>query len=395
MDLEMDVLVVGAGPAGSTAARYAAAGGARTLLIEKRQEIGTPVRCGEALGRNWLEAVDLTPSSAFVAREIAASRVFSPDGTYLTVSGYAGAKGGYVVERDLFDRALAKEASRAGARIEIKTSALGLLREGDRVVGVVCEHLGETWDVRAPVVIAADGFESQLGRWAGMTSPLRTRDLVSCLQVTLAGVRGDAAYSDLHLGSEAPGGYAWVFWKAEDVANVGLGVPLSRLKDRAEVKRYLDAFIARRPGLARGEPIEEVAGGVTTSLPVERSAMAGLLLAGDAARLIDPLTGAGIQNALLSGRLAGEAAARAVREGDASGERLASYDRAWRSRLEEDLARHYLVKEGLQKLDDAAIDRVFHAIAEADPRPLTVRSVLDVLRARTPEVLRAFEGLGF
>ena len=118
-------------------------------------------------------------------------------------------------------------------------------------------------------------------------------------------------------------------------------------------------------------------------------------VAGDAARLIDPLTGAGIQNALLSGRLAGEAAARAVREGDASGERLASYDRAWRSRLEEDLARHYLVKEGLQKLDDAAIDRVFHAIAEADLRPLTVPSVLDVLRARTPEVLPAFEGLGF
>ena len=393
MDLEVDVLVVGAGPTGSTAARYAAAGGAQTLLIEKRQEIGTPVRCGEAIGRNWLDAVELAPSSAFVAREIEASRVFSPDGTALTVSGYAGAKGGYVVGRDLFDRALAKEASRAGATIEIKTSALGLLREGERVVGAVCEHMGETWDVHASVVIGADGFESQVGRWAGMTMPLRTRDLVSCLQVTLVGVAGDAAYSDLHLGSEAPGGYAWVFRKAADVANVGLGVPLSRLRDRAEVKRYLDAFIARRPELAKGEAIEEVAGGVTTSLPVERSAMAGLLLAGDAARLIDPLTGAGIQNGLLSGRLAGETAARAVKEGDASGDFLNTYDRAWRSRLEEDLARHYLVKEGLQKLDDATINRVFHAIAEADLRPLTVRSVVDVLRSRTPEVLRAFEGL--
>jgi len=395
MDLAVDVLVVGAGPTGSTAARYAAAGGAHTLLIEKRQEIGTPVRCGEAIGRNWLEAVDLKPSPAFVAREIEASRVFSPDGTSLTVSGYAGAKGGYVVERDLFDRSLAKEASRAGAKIEIKTSALGLLREGDRVVGAVCEHMGETWNVHAPVVIAADGFESQVGRWAGMTTPLRARDLVSCLQVTLAGVRGDAAYSDLHLGSEAPGGYAWVFWKGPDVANVGLGIPLSRLRDRAEVKRYLNAFIARRPGLAKGEAIEEVAGGVTTSLPVERSAMAGLLLAGDAARLIDPLTGAGIQNGLLSGRLAGETAARAVREGDVSRDSLVSYDRAWRAQLEEDLARHYLVKEGLQKLDDAAIDRVFHAIVDADLRPLTVRSVLDVLRAKTPEVLEAFQGLTF
>ncbi len=394
MDREVDVLVVGAGPAGSTAARYVAAGGARTLLIEKRQEIGTPVRCGEAIGRNWLEAVDLKPSPAFVAREIGASRVFSPDGTALTISGYAGAKGGYVVERDLFDRTLAKAASRAGAEIWIKTSALGLLREGERVVGAVCEHMGETWDIHASVVIGADGFESQVGRWAGITPPLRTQDLVSCLQVTLAAASGDAEYSDLHLGSEAPGGYAWVFWKAPDVANVGLGVPLSRLKGRAEVKRYLDAFIARRPDLAKGEVIEEVAGGVTTSLPLERSAMAGLLLAGDAARLIDPLTGAGIQNALLSGRLAGETAARAVREGDASPEFLQAYDLAWRSRIEEDLARHYLVKEGLQKLSDETINRVFHAIVEADLRPLTVRSVLDVLRTRTPEVLKAFEGLG-
>lgn len=395
MDREVDVLVIGAGPTGSTAARYAAAGGARTLLIEKRQEIGTPVRCGEAIGRTWLDAVDLNPAAEFVAREIAASRVFAPDGTSLTVSGYAGAKGGYVVERDLFDRALAKEASRAGAEIAIKTSALALLTEGGTVVGAVCEHMGETWTVRARVVIAADGFESQVGRWAGMTTPLRTRDLVSCLQVTLVGVQGEPAFSDLHLGSEAPGGYAWVFWKADDTANVGLGVPLSRLRDRAEVKRYLDAFIARRPGLARGEVIEEVAGGVTTSLPVDRSAAAGILLAGDAARLIDPLTGAGIQNGLLSGRLAGETAARAVRNGDASADALAAYDRAWRSRLEEDLARHYLVKEGLQTLDDASINRVFHAIVVADLRPLTVRSVLDVLRAKTPDVLKAFEGLAW
>lgn len=395
MDLEVDVLVVGAGPTGSTAARYAAAGGADTLLIEKRQEIGTPVRCGEAIGRTWLDGVGLRASPEFVAREIESSRVFSPDGTPLTISGYAGAKGGYVVERDLFDRALAKEASRAGARIEIKTTALDVFRDGDRVTGAVCEHMGETWDVRASVVIAADGFESQVGRWAGMTAPLRARDLVSCLQVTLAGVEGEPEFSDLHLGSEAPGGYAWVFWKAEDIANVGLGVPLSRLKDRAEVKRYLEAFIARRPGLAKGEAIEEVAGGVTTSLPVDRSAAAGILLAGDAARLIDPLTGAGIQNGLVSGRLAGEVAARAVREGDASGEFLGAYDRAWRSQLEEDLARHYLVKEGLQKLDDATVDRVFHAIADAHLEPLTVRSVLDVLRSRTPEVLKAFEGLGF
>ena len=391
----MDVLVIGAGPTGSTAARFAAAGGARTLLIEKRQEIGTPVRCGEGIGAGRLEAVGLEPRPAFVAHAIDAVRVFSPDGGCLTVPSVGGGQGGDGVERDLFDRALAKEASRAGAEIALKTSALGLLTEGGRAVGATCEHMGEACDVRAKVVVAADGFESQVGRWAGLQPPLRTRDVASCLQYTIAGAEGDARYSDVHLGSAAPGGYAWVFWKGHDVVNVGLGIPLSRLRDRAEVKVYLDAFVARHPGLAKGEVIEEVAGGVTSGLPVDRSVADGLLLAGDAARLIDPLTGAGIQNGLLSGRLAGETAARAVQEGDASAAALMAYDRAWRSRMEEELARHYLVKEALQKIDDATVNTILHAVVDADPRPLTVRTILDALRARCPETLAAFEKLMF
>lgn len=393
MDRDVDVLVIGAGPTGSTAARYAAAGGARTFLIEKRQEIGTPVRCGEGIGAGWLEAVGLRPEGPFVAHAIDALRVFSPDGGCLTVPNAVGGKGGYVVERDLFDRHLAKEASRAGAEIAIKTSALGLVEDGGRIAGATCEHMGETFEVRAKVVIGADGFESQVGRWAGLQPPLRARDVASCLQYTLVGAEGDARFSDVHLGSAAPGGYAWVFWKGADVVNVGLGVPLSRLRDRADVKRYLDAFLRRHPDLGRGEIIEEVAGGVTSSLPVDRSVTDGLMLAGDAARLIDPLTGAGIQNGLLSGRFAGEVAAEAVRADDASAGCLMAYDRAWRSRMEEELARHYLVKEALQKVNDATINTVLHAVVDADPRPLTVRTVLDALRQRCPETLAAFEKL--
>src|SRR6266566_9330895 len=75
--------------------------------------------------------------------------------------------------------------------------------------------------------------------------------------------RGRSRYNDVYLGSCAPGGYAWVFWKQPDVANVGIGVNLSRIKDRAEAKRYLDALISRTPTLAKGEIIEEVAGAVS------------------------------------------------------------------------------------------------------------------------------------
>lgn len=394
MDREVDVLVVGAGPTGSTAAKYVARAGARTLLIEKRSEIGTPVRCGEGIAKRWLEEIGIAPSRAFIAHEVDGARVFAPDGAALVVDeSVAGNETGYVLERDLFDRHLAKEAARAGAQIMIKTSAVGLLREEGVVVGARCEHMGETFDVRAKVVIGADGFESQVGRWAGLDTRLRSRDIDACLQYTMVGVEGDPRFNDFYVGSCAPGGYAWVFWKGQNIANVGIGVNLSKLSDRADAKKYLDAFIAKTPTLAKGRRIEEVAGAVSVSLPLERTIARGVLLAGDAARLIDPLTGGGILNGCLSGKFAGEVAARAASEGDASEANLAEYEKRWRFRMEETLARHYLIKERLLRLDDATINRIIHAVADIDLRRLTISDVLAAVQARDPEALKEFQDL--
>ena len=136
MDLEVDVLVVGAGPTGSTAAKYAALGGARTLLIEKRAEIGTPVRCGEGVAKRWLEEIGIAPSREFIAHEVDGTRVVAPDGTSLYVDERrAGNECGYVLERDLFDRHLAKEAVKAGAEVRVRTSAIGLFQEDGGVRG--------------------------------------------------------------------------------------------------------------------------------------------------------------------------------------------------------------------------------------------------------------------
>jgi len=253
--------------------------------------------------------------------------------------------------------------------------------------------MGEVFDVRAKVVIGADGFESQVGRWAGLETHLRTRDIDACLQYTLVGVDGDARLNDFYLGSCAPGGYAWVFWKDRDVANVGIGVNLSKIRDRADAKKYLDALIARTPSLAKGEIVEAVAGAVSVSMPLERTIAPGVLLAGDAARLIDPLTGGGILNGCLSGKYAGELAADAVETGDASESFLRAYETRWRARLEEELARHYLIKERLIRIDDETINKVIRAVAEIGVERLTAGAVLEAIRMRYPEVLTAFEGL--
>ena len=252
--------------------------------------------------------------------------------------------------------------------------------------------MGDTFDVHADVVIGADGFESQVGRWAGLETHLRTRDIDACLQYTLVGVDGDPRLNDFYLGSCAPGGYAWVFWKEADVANVGIGVNLSKIRDRADAKKYLDALIERTPSLARGEIVEEVAGAVSVSLPLERTVAPGVMLAGDAARLIDPLTGGGILNGCLSGKYAGEIASEASKL--ASTEDLfQAYERRWRTRMEEELARHYLIKERLIRVDDETINKVIRAVSEIGVQRISTQSVLDAIRNRYPEVLQAFDGL--
>ena len=241
-----DIVVVGAGPAGSTAARIAAQKGLRTLLVEKRQEIGTPIRCGEGMPKSFLRTIGIEPDPEWIAARIIGARLVSPCGHEVFINEkMAGSKAGYNIERDLFDKSLARQAVEAGAHLRVKTSATGLMIEDGAVRGVVIKHLGETMRVRAPITIGADGFESQVGRWAGIDTTLKPCDITSCLQYRMVGIDCDPEYNTFSAGSMAPGGYLWAFPKGPHEANVGLGVQLSNLKKQGggEVKDYLDRFI--------------------------------------------------------------------------------------------------------------------------------------------------------
>src|SRR5438093_10693561 len=120
MDRQVDVLVVGAGPTGSTAAKYAALGGTDVLLIEKRSEIGTPVRCGEGVAKRWLEEIGLAPSRVFICHEVDGARIIAPDGTTLvTAETRAGNECGYILVRALFDLLLVRDAANAVAAISV------------------------------------------------------------------------------------------------------------------------------------------------------------------------------------------------------------------------------------------------------------------------------------
>ena len=391
-ELNYDVVVVGAGPAGSTTARYAAMNGADVLMIEKRQEIGSPVRCGEGIAKALLEKVDIEPNKRWIANEVLGARVISPNGSVVTLTErMAGDETGYVIYRDVFDKELAKIAAKEGVDIMLKTSAISILRENGKVIGVKAKHMGRMFDIKAKVVVGADGFESQIGRWAGINTNLKPSDVEIGFQYHMVGIDCDKDFSHFYLGSYAPGGYVWIFPKAQGEANVGIGLQLSKIKDKAAPKRYLDDFIKKHKELAKGKAIMQVAGAVSTCAPIERTIDDGIMLVGDAARQIDALTGGGIINACIAGKIAGETAAQAIKEGNVSKAFLNKYEKGWRDEMEDRLYRNWIAKEKLAELSDDTLNKLIDAISTYKVETITTLEILRAVQSKYPELVKEFE----
>jgi digeranylgeranylglycerophospholipid reductase len=389
---EYDVVVVGAGPAGSMTAKWAAKGGARVLIIEKRQEIGSPVRCGEGISRSWLDSVGITLDAKSVARQVKGAKIVAPNGSSFYLSEkMAGNEVGIVLERVFFDKLLARDAVKAGADLMLKTSAVKLLKTGDKVTGVKIKSWGETKDVKCGCVVGADGYESQVGRWAGINTNLAPRDITSCFQYRLTNINHEADYCEFVLGSKAPGGYIWIFPKNEDTANVGIGMQLTKLKDPADVKKYLDKYIQNDPRLKKGRPLELVSGAVSICAPIDKAIGSGILLVGDAARQIDPITGGGISNSCKAAKVAGEVLARATREKDFSERSLQRYEKGWRDLIENHLYRNWMAKEKLVTLTDDTFNKVIATLNEVGVDKMSTYSILKAIEAKHPELVREFQ----
>lgn len=355
---DVDVLVVGAGPAGSVAAWEAkrAAPELDVVLLERDRAVGAPVRCAEGVGDAGLREFANPDGAPWVARKITRVIFLAPDDTEVKV---AERDVGWILDRTRFDAFLAGEAAGAGAALLVGTEAATMRRTTDGRWEVQVRASGARGEdtYRAKIVIGADGVETMVGRWAGLDTRVPARDMESCAQYVLQGIAFDPDAIYLQFGREiAPGGYAWLFPKGVGVANVGLGI-VALHSDGRNAREYLDAWIARR--YAGGACTAYTVGGVIVHTTLKRTCADGVLVAGDAAHMINPLSGAGIVNAMKAGRLAGRTAAAAIREGDTSDCRLEAYHRAWMDLLGEEHLRYYRLKQALEGLDD----RSFNALA--------------------------------
>ena len=185
-----DIVIVGAGPAGSGAAIAAAKAGLKVLMVEKRAEIGSPRRCGEGLSRSSFRRMGYTEARPeWVSQPIIGATVYSPNRKFVRMdhTETEHENDGWVIERKQFDKWLAYEAVKAGAKVLAKTDA-SLLKEDGKVAGVRLKNSDREWDVRTSIVIAADGVESKTAREAGLNTTLQLKDIASGAQFEMAGV---------------------------------------------------------------------------------------------------------------------------------------------------------------------------------------------------------------
>jgi len=387
MLIETDVLVIGAGPAGSSTAKHAALNGADVIVIDKKSEIGAPKRCAEGVSKEGLKKLKIEPSTRWVTKELSGVRLIAPNGTgvWLNEEKVKLPEAGYILERKVFDKHMAMDAARAGAKIMVKTLAKGIRREGDYLVATL-ETMGEEFEVKAKIVVGADGPESRMGRFLGLKTTLKPKNMESCAQFEMVNVKMEDPDSiEFYFGSVAPGGYAWIFPKGDDIANVGLGI-LTTETDKSAYDHLLE-FVKNNPSTQNAQPVELNIGGDPVGGMLKELVTDNFMLVGDAASQVNPLTGGGIIAAMEAGVYAGEVAAAAVKDGDYSAKKLSKYQERCEENIGVKFKRDLKVKDYLQSLSDEELNSIADAFQDIELDTINTAELIKQLIKVSPKAL--------
>lgn len=309
-----DAIVAGAGPAGSVTAMTVAQAGFRVLVLEKNASCRSP--CAGYVSRTINFEL---PENCIIQSKITAMRTYFPD-----MSFHDFQLDGFVVDRPSFDTALAMKAQEDGSELKWNSPLVNLIPGGVEFRG---------GKASGKIIIGADGVFSKTASLLG----IEKQKVAVCAQYHLKGIKPLPQTCEIFFdANRAPGGYVWIYPTGEDSAKVGVGVAGTGLKSP---RRYLDDFIreshaAARPG---GKIIEYVTGALPVSGLREKLVFGNVLLVGDSAGTADPVTGAGINNAVLSGEIAGRTIIEVLENNDPA--MLSQYERRIKRLLGKPLAR--------------------------------------------------------
>lgn len=380
MSEHWQVVVVGAGPAGLTAARAAASTGASVLVVEEHEAVGMPVQCAGFFPQpnelaGLLPSSDINEEIATVSRArlntTSMQRLIAPDGTSKQFE-----VDGWVLDRARMDELLAKDAVHAGAVLSLSTR-LESLATGRSACTLTLSRKGSYESIEADVVIGADGPLSKVASQSGLVQHRSKSDLSFCLYEVLDDVDVDAHTIEMYFGREfAPGGYGWIIPHSPHRANVGTG---ARLVYGANVQRCLERFKSESrasPKLDGGKGLTRGGGLVPCGVP-HLTCTGSVLIAGDAASHVVSTSGGGIPLALAAGKLAGECAAQRVLHG----RELCEYERLWREQMLECIRGAYAIR----RVSDALMGN--DTLMSAAMRLLTPTQLKRVQQGRAPRLL--------
>ncbi len=320
----VDVVVVGAGPSGCSVAKFASEKGLEVLVLEKKREAGVPSPCAGYVSK--LVSRYFNVDKRCRQQDIENMLTVFPSGRSQVVRAE-----GWIVERMLFDRFLAMQAARAGARFSMHSKVVGIGRDGagkngaDSDAGreareVVYRKDGESIRIKARVIVGADGVLSGVARLAGIQT---NGQIAVCPQYEMVGVKLDdpttvETYFDVDY---APGSYAWVYPTGRDSAKVGLGIakPLAGQKPGTFLNKFISRHPVARKRFVDATPISSIVGMLPINGLLEKICVGNVLLVGDAAGMADPISGAGICTGIIAGKIAAEEIYKGLENSDYEG----------------------------------------------------------------------------
>ena len=346
---DYDVIIIGGGPGGSTVARYAAQNGANVLVLDGRDPIGSPLQCGELVPSNNemrrlcpdvpdMDDLFQTPESA-ISRRSTIMHVVTPSGKSLKYKFE-----GLVLNRVKHDEALVDLAKKAGADYKVKSYVEKV--EENTV------YLRKGGKLTARVIVGAGGHADPIRRdyWDESSVNIPVKFML------VDGDFGDAV--ELHFGSMAPGGYAWMFPKANG-ANIGLGVQKSFAKKGMNLNRYTENFLSNYEGNISFKG----AGALPMSGTIKKFVKGNYMLVGDSAGMVLPSNGAGITIAMVGGRIAGQVIAEHLEHGTP----LTEYELRWNKqmgRVMRNSKRSFKVGSILFRLPDWFLNALFNRLTK-------------------------------
>lgn len=355
----VDVLVVGAGPAGSTAAFELARRGYSVRVVEEHPKVGFPVQCAGLVSSRVLELA--APPSSIVRKAVRGATVVGPGGGEVRFRA-AEAKA-FVIDRAGLDAHLADRAAKAGAVYSTGRRFDGVsLSEDGRVAARLSDGAGAGETVEARLVVGADGVASAVARAFRLRRPV---EILPAFEAEFPGSPGDAEQVEVYLGRElSPGLFGWWIPDGDGGARVGVAVTPGPVTARAYYERLV-AVLGRRFGTPLRNPVNFLVSGIPIGT-VPRTSSAHVLLVGDAAAQVKPLSGGGIFTGMRCAQLAAEVAHEALQRNDLSAASLERYDRAWRAELGAEFSRALYLRRVLLRLSDPDLDRIVAALSAAE-----------------------------